>query len=1150
MAAIVTLVVFLIYFRTMAPTMSLWDCGEYIASAFTFGVVHPPGSPLFLLLGRLFSMLPLEVPAKALGLFPEFTDGAFRVNLMSPIAAALSALFAYLIILRLIRGNSENGSDGWSEHVGAAVGTLIYAFADSNWFNAVEAEVYAYAILLMMMALYLGLRWTDTIGKPKHLSLTLFLAYLIGLASGLHLLCLLVLPSIGILGLFGYVKSEDENDTLEALLLPVIMVTASLFVLASGPLTWFFGFLTVAGGVVIIITALRAGRDPWVILGATVLLAAGGYMGLHFLNAYGMPANVHPQIIGVYGFENRINYMTVAFLTAAIFGVGGIALTFMTKKVGWRDIWAVLLVTVAAAATTKFALGLFFYFQGVDSFPAMWVGVLTVTVVGLAALYSGSGLKPGVKPLPSYHLLVSIALLVVVGYSTYLALMIRSGLNPAIDENNPENWTNLFNFLARKQYGSEDMSMIIFQRRSPFNYQFWQMLVKYILQQFPLSLTGSLFDWKLTFRSATTQDTFGMRVPDIPLLLTAIGMYWHYKQDRHRFVALFALFIISGIGLSIYLNMPDPQPRERDYVFTGAISVMAIWMGMAVTGLIRSAKTWLEESAASEYVRQKLLPGAVAVFGLAIPVLFLTGYPLVDQYSMDQTVQYSYWDTHDRRYDIVGYEFAYNVLESCEPNAILFTNGDNDTFSLWYMQEVVGVRKDVRVVNLSLLNTDWYIMQLRDNEPRIPMSSAYTDDYITNSLCAATLDGVVRSGRTDLSPQGSPYGENGRLIGWRTKEVRAAGTDTARAVLNDGRVLRGKYTRPSEGVVQITPDGSQPITVPSSDIRSISTGYSGIAWTLPRPTGHQVLRVQDVMVYNIVHWINWARPIYFAITVGNNRIGLDSYLRMQGPVFKLVREENLGLDIEASKRNLNEICRMSFLKDSSVYQYENMHMFASNYRVAYLQLADAQMARGDFEAARASFDSIEARLPWDWRGAYSAARIAYRGPGQAQMRDLSRRYGRIAVDILRRHADNADQIEDEIVEGARAVSQLLKFCNDPMPGAELLVYLAEQTATQNPFTGIHPVTRLGLLFDAAVILNDNNQYSRAAELFRECRDLLAHMPASGPVNTAIYEMFRMDALTFDGQIRALLAETESRIQASSATDTSTSQPNTPQNEIP
>ena len=442
-----------------------------------------------------------------------------------------------------------------------------------------------------------------------------------------------------------------------------------------------------------------------------------------------------------------------------------------------------LLVTGVAAATVQLATGVFFFLQGVRDFP---MGTL-VFVLGLASvlLFLTQGpLRSKLPVLRAYHLLVALAVLFVVGYSTYLILLIRSGLNPVIDENNPENWKNLFYFLARKQYGNEEMSMIIFARRASFQFQFWHMFVKYLLQQFPASLTGWLFDWEIMFRSAMDRGTyFGMAVPDIPLILAALGIVWHFEMDRKRFLALFALFVVSGLGLAVYLNMPDPQPRERHYVFTGAISVLAIWMGMGVTGLIRSVRTWLPESVPAA-LRTRFAPWAVAGLGALVPVAFLVGSPLVDEYSVDHSVQYSNWAKHDRTFDTVGYDYAYNILQSCEPDAILFTNGDNDTFPLWYMQEVVGVRKDVRVVNLSLLNTDWYIHaapRQRASGCPLPVHGTPTD-YIRDVLCGATLSAVDPVGaNADLDDRGRAI-DRQRPAGGLEAPSRssAAGDDTAR----------------------------------------------------------------------------------------------------------------------------------------------------------------------------------------------------------------------------------------------------------------------------------------------------------------------------------------------------------------------------------
>ena len=388
------------------------------------------------------------------------------------------------------------------------------------------------------------------------------------------------MPSIALLGLFSYVKDADQDDSTESVLLTFIMLASGLFVMGTPTMRWMLGLLMTAAGIGIIVKAWYNGRDAWLILAAVVLLGIGGYFGLHVLSATEIISDPNVEPASVYGIsESAGTYRAIALILALVIGSGGVILTFLTKKVTWRDIWAALLVTGAAAATVKLGTGIFFWIEGAEGFPTAWFGILAICGAAAGLLYRAERGRPKLNAMKSYHLIVALALLVVVGYSTYLILMIRSGLNPPIDENNPETWSNLFYFLSRKQYGNEEMSLIIFGRRAPFHYQFWDMFVKYILQQFPLSVTGTLFDWQITFRSAVMNEYFGMRIPDVPIVLALLGLLWHFDFDRKRFLAVFALFIVSGIGLAVYLNMPDPQPRERDYVFTGATSVLAIWMG-------------------------------------------------------------------------------------------------------------------------------------------------------------------------------------------------------------------------------------------------------------------------------------------------------------------------------------------------------------------------------------------------------------------------------------------------------------------------------------------------------------------------------------------------------------------------------------------
>jgi|GEM_PF-41540 len=1090
--ALVFLIVFGIYFWTMSPTTSFWDCGEFIACSFILGVPHPPGSPLFIMLGRVFSLAPLENWLKAMRLVPPFADYAVRVNIMSPIAGALSALFCYLIILRLIRGWEgplAKTKERWSDHFGAVVGTLIFALADSNWFNAVEAEVYAYAIFLMMLALYLGLLWADTVGKPIHLSLALFLAYLMGLASGLHLLCLLVLPSIALLGLFSYVNR----------------------------------------------------RDAWVLLGAISLLVLGAYFTLHAQNASRLLGDPMAEPASTYGISaDALTYQQISIVLAILFGVSGVVMTFLTRTVSWRDTWTVLFVAGAGAATVMAALDLFFWYADVQAFPTSAVAL--ALGAGLVLFFLAQGRKkPLVSPLKGYHLVVGMLLLVVVGYSTYLFLMIRSGLNPAIDENNPENWKNLFSFLARKQYGSEDMSMIIFSRKANIQYQYWDMFIKYLLQQFPASFTGSLFNWQLTFRSAMEPIYFGMRVPDLPLVLMFLGLLWHFEADHKRFLALLVLWIISGLGLVVYLNMPDPQPRERHYVFTGATSVMAIWMGLGVTGLIRLIPTWLPTSW-PEMLRSKVAPYAMAAVGMAVPVWFLVGYPLADEYSADFSVRYSNWAKHDRTYDTVGYDYAYNILESCDRDAVLFTNGDNDTFPLWYAQEVTSVRKDVRVVNLSLLNTDWYIEQLGEDEPKIPMSEGYTDAWIENVLCGSTLQSLVQSGRIDLGPNGSPYDAQGHFIGWKTKEVTAGKVDTIYAELADGRIIRGILGVPQRGKVVVKQEGSASWdTVETSQIRYQSTGtvFPGITWTLPVSPDYRVLRVQDVMVFKIIDWVKWQRPVYFAVTVSpDNLIGLDRYLRMEGMVLRIEQtpdptvvdgRSNYGLNAERSLHNLDDVYQIRFMTDQSIYKDDNMLKLISNYRSAYLRLAEKQIEQNDIPAARATLAKLNERVPLDWRGAYHGATVARRG-GPA-LQDMAAHYAQYADTVLRREMPTVRFFDAYMLDRVRATAQLLHFAGAELQSADLLEEVERYTRNPAAVSGINEVDRISLLFEASMAYQQARQHVRARDLMGQCSALLASIPNTPQSNQEFRRVFRTDASVFAGEVARQLAHLDELIKA-------------------
>jgi hypothetical protein len=299
------------------------------------------------------------------------------------------------------------------------------------------------------------------------------------------------------------------------------------------------------------------------------------------------------------------------------------------------------------------------------------------------------------------------ALLFGLGFSTYMALFLRSGLNPLIDMNNPESWENFKSFLGRQQYGTH----FSWPRRADFwTYQI-NIHIKYFLQQFPFYNDG-FWGWESVFRRAVPDGADASEVQRFSLITLAFGIggaYYHWKSDWRRFASVFSMFALMGLGLVLYLNMPDPEPREREYIFVGAYTFFGCWMGIGAAGLI---------VAAARSSTATIVAPVVAACCLILPLGILD----------------SNYFSHDRRGDTIPFDYAYNILQTCEPNAILFTNGDNDTYPLWFLQHVEGVRQDIRIVNLSLIKTAWYIEQLRDLEPRIPMG--LTNEEIRGKMVA------------------------------------------------------------------------------------------------------------------------------------------------------------------------------------------------------------------------------------------------------------------------------------------------------------------------------------------------------------------------------------------------------------------------------
>lgn len=771
-AASTFVISFLVYLRTIAPTTSFWDCGEFIACSYILGVPHPPGAPFYLLLGRIFTMLPLAA------------DIGLRVNIVSALTSAITVMLTYLIIVRLIkiwRGNPKSIEDEIILYVSGFIGAIAFAFTDTFWFNAVEAEVYAISMFFTAIVVWLILVWMEKSESPGSEKYLLLIAYAVGLAIGVHLLNILALPAVAMIVYFKDRERKGKGFTWKSILV----------------------FLAATGGIMIVI-----------------------YKGV----VQGIP-----QITNAFGL-----WSFPVVLAACLIG------TYYAIKSGQR------LVSICLASL----------------------------------------------------------LLILVGYSTYTMIYIRSGLNPAIDENNPENTKNLVSYLNREQYGQWST----FPRRFPgipleyqykqqnphgnyktyqfgkqmnfmWNYQISKMYLRYFFWQFVGKGTTLGQDGYI-------KEIFSVRgLLGLPFLFGLIGMVHHFYRDWRRGLSVLALLIMTGVAIVIYLNQEDPQPRERDYVYVGSYFAFVMWVGMGVTAILE----WIADAFRDNKSRQRLLFAVISVAMLIIVPINLFAHN---------------FHSHDRTGNYVAYDYSYNLLQTCEKDAVIFTNGDNDTFPLWFLQFVYGIRTDVRVVNLSLLNTPWYIKQLKHEEPRVPISLSDQEIAI-------------------LEPKP-----------WAKQKIRIPvpryAQEEAMKDLGERRELLGKDV---EGVSEIT-------------------------FELGPTLYGRGIRVQDLMVLNIIYANQWRRPIYFAVTVSNdNKCNLHKYLRMDGLDFKLVTYPGENISVERIRKNLFDVFQYRGLNDPDVYFNDNIRGLLQNYRAAFLRLTREYALAGQYDEMAEVLDKMEEVIP-------------------------------------------------------------------------------------------------------------------------------------------------------------------------------------------
>jgi len=753
-AFIILIFTLIIYYLTVSPTVSYWDCGEFIACSYGLAVPHPPGAPFFLLLGKLFTMLPIV------------EDIGLRVNLISVLSSALTVMLLYLSIVHLIRewkGKLSSALDWQTAIFSGVIGSLTFAFTHSFWFNAVEAEVYAPSILFMALLVWLILVWSEKSNEEGNERYLLMISYIIGLAIGVHLLNILALPFVTMIY---YYRRFEVN--IKTFIINIIITSAIIIFIYPGIVKYL------------------------------------------------------PQL-AKYG------------------GVTGLVLVFV-----------VLIGSVIWAINNHRKLA---------------------SIISLAVLF------------------------IVIGYSSYTMIFIRSNLDPMIDENNPETIEKFISYLNREQYGDHSITdRTKVWNESPngkeytssaeffWKYQIDQMYVRYFLWQF-VGMDENEKDWSMNQFYA------------IPFLLGLIGIYWHFKEDHKHGLAVLALFFMTGLAIILYLNQPDPQPRERDYSYVGSFFAFSIWIGLGYAGLIEFITGNKSKEGQISNIKAKIIPIAIfIVLFFASPILVLSRN----------------YESHDRSGRYIAWDYSYNMLQSCEPNAILITNGDNDTFPLWYLQEVDSVRRDIRIVNLSLLNTEWYIKQLRDLEPKVPL------------------------GISDLE-----LSRLGLKI-WKPSQIAV---DVPKQVgEKQAKEFQDKFKNIN-------------ISIPDKIRFNVNP-------TLNTPYG-KVLRVQDMMILRILHANKWRKPIYFAVTVAKSNMlsELQNYLRMDGLALKLVPFDNWRYSPDVMENNLVNVYRYSGLNDPEIFHDNNITGLLQNYRTAFLQLAEYFSREKNFDKVKTLQSEMEKRIP-------------------------------------------------------------------------------------------------------------------------------------------------------------------------------------------
>ena len=858
------------YLMTIEPTASLWDCGEFIASVFKLEVGHPPGNPVFMIMGRFFTLF-------AGG---HVTKVAATVNSMSALASAFTILFLFWTITHLARkffiknGNQYNTGRIIAVMAAGIVGSIAYSFSDSFWFSAVEGEVYASSAFFTALVFWLILKWEDVADEKYADRWIILIAFLMGLSIGVHLLNLLTLP--GIVLVYYFKKFEFSwKGFFISLVISIILLSLLMYGIMPGVVTisskfdWFF--VNTLG------LPANSGMVFHVILVAVLFIFAVKFSfssANRVKNGFFAIAALFFTGIWLISGSAILNILVLLVISGVIWYMAGKSRTtlntlltaIMVILIGYSSNAIIVIRSLAGTPLN----------ENNPSNPFNLLYFLNREQYGERPLFKGPYYNAPVTDYedgkPKYAL--ENGKYIITGHNLervydprFVTLFPRMWSDQSDHQEVYKQWARVKGTPIQVTDQSGEKKVLkkpTFREnlRFMFSYQFGYMYFRYFMWNFAGKqndtqgtggtvngnwLTGIKF---LDEPRLGTSDLPGDMKTDpsrnkyylLPFILGMVGMFYQLNRDNKNWGIILLLFVMTGIAIVVYLNQYPNQPRERDYAYAGSFYFFSVWIGLGVLAMFEGFSKFTSEKIAA--------PVAGLLCFLAVPVI------------MDA----ENWDDHDRSGRYLARDVAFDYLNSCAPDAILFTNGDNDTFPLWYAQEVEGARTDIRVCNLMLLNTDWYIDQMKNRSygsaplpVTLPVQKYY--DGINNQLFIVekTKDPVDISTIIDFVKSDN-----------KATKVQVSASEildiipsrTIRIPVDKAKVL-------SSGTVK--PEDADKI-VPYIDIKL---------------KGNSILKSQ-LIVLDILAHNNWERPIYFITGYHNDALGLEEYFQLEGLAYRLV----------------------------------------------------------------------------------------------------------------------------------------------------------------------------------------------------------------------------------------------------------------------